>query len=335
MVIKKTHPVSKGSKITDRDVKCDNVLYDRNSGSVKLCDLGLAVQCLRECEGGLGARCDSVSGTLLYAPPELIRGNGAPYNPFLGDVWSLGVVLYVLLTAKQPFGGSDGSDETAVRRRVLSSEPFPLPPSLASAPSHVYDLLCRVLVKDAAMRSPLNSLLSHPFVALSSELSLLPDEPPSQCRTPLRLEPPSDMPLEAESISRQELRSLLASTELASAGLHCRCSSSSSTAAAAAAAGSSFALQTSRTVGNLAVVAPITATASQSQALHDNCDRQPTRSAVPKLVTSLKRTLAHIRGSQKSRSGSASTEFTLSADTLQASPPLPDAADSTGAFRDN
>jgi nicotinamide mononucleotide transporter PnuC len=94
------------------DIKPANVLIDE-SGSVKLSDFGLArivrTQALRESTlGALGTRQSSnnaqnksIEGTFLYMPPEVQEG-GDWTKP--GDVYSLGAVIYRLLTGKRPVG---------------------------------------------------------------------------------------------------------------------------------------------------------------------------------------------------------------------------------------
>lgn len=114
--------------VAHRDVKCDNVIYDRGaSGAVKLCDLGFAVQRPAAASAAeLPFLVDDFPGTLAYAPPELVRGNAA-YDPCRSDVWSLGVTVFVALTATLPFGS--GSNRQATRAAILAATAVsPAPP---------------------------------------------------------------------------------------------------------------------------------------------------------------------------------------------------------------
>ncbi|XP_052600795.1 putative sperm motility kinase W [Peromyscus californicus insignis] len=83
-------------RIAHRDIKLENILIDR-AGNVKLCDFGMARQ-LAE-----GQMLEKVCGTLLYLAPEILARK--PYDGLVGDMWSLGVLLYVLVTGEFPYTG--------------------------------------------------------------------------------------------------------------------------------------------------------------------------------------------------------------------------------------
>ena len=85
--------------ICHRDLKFSNILIS-DYGLVKLVDFGFA------CESTKKQRI--FCGTPSYMPPELIKKK--EYVPFLVDIWSLGVVLYKLLTGNYPFGACNDKD---------------------------------------------------------------------------------------------------------------------------------------------------------------------------------------------------------------------------------
>jgi len=73
-----------------RDLKCENLLLDVNN-NIKISDFGFA----RRFEAG--EVCKTFCGSAAYAAPEILRG--IPYEPTGYDVWSIGVILYIMVCA--------------------------------------------------------------------------------------------------------------------------------------------------------------------------------------------------------------------------------------------
>ena len=88
--------------IVHRDIKLDNILMtdDSDQSKAKLVDFGLSKMI------GPKESCTEPFGTFGYAAPEVLRGK--PYDKAI-DIWSLGVVLYILLTGRAPF--EEGSEK--------------------------------------------------------------------------------------------------------------------------------------------------------------------------------------------------------------------------------
>jgi serine kinase len=78
--------------VVHRDLKCENLLLDSHM-RLKISDFGFA----RKFNGNLRTFC----GSFAYAAPEVILGN--PYNGPLADIWSMGVILYAMVTGRLPF----------------------------------------------------------------------------------------------------------------------------------------------------------------------------------------------------------------------------------------
>ncbi len=120
------------------DLKPENVLLTA-TGTVKLVDFGLAhILGERRLES-----TGTVAGTPYYMAPEVIRGEGT--SP-ASDVWSLGVLLYRMLTGRIPFAAQS---LPALFFAILENAP---PPIGAEIPVPLAKLVLRCLDKDAARR---------------------------------------------------------------------------------------------------------------------------------------------------------------------------------------
>nr|XP_053600476.1 testis-specific serine/threonine-protein kinase 1-like isoform X1 [Plodia interpunctella] len=85
-------------EIAHRDIKCENVLLTANQNA-KLSDFGFARLCVDKKLNDISS--ETFCGSLSYTAPEILQG--APYFPKPTDVWSLGIVLYVMLNRAMPF----------------------------------------------------------------------------------------------------------------------------------------------------------------------------------------------------------------------------------------
>jgi serine/threonine-protein kinase len=125
-------------RIVHRDIKPANVLLS-GSGQVKLSDFGIA----RLAEGSTGGGTGAVLGTPRYMAPEQARGlKTTPAS----DVYSVGVVLYEMLTGAPPFQGASAI-ELALGH--LHDAPASLP---ASTPRALARIVERALAKDPGRR---------------------------------------------------------------------------------------------------------------------------------------------------------------------------------------
>jgi serine/threonine-protein kinase len=128
--------------IVHRDIKPANLLIEPG-GRVKLTDFGVA----RIQDSGEATRTQgSMVGTLKYMSPEQVQGQKIDSR---ADLFSVGVVLYQLLTDKRPF---DGDNDFSIIHQIIGHTPAP--PSLYNArlPSAIDAVVARALAKDREQR---------------------------------------------------------------------------------------------------------------------------------------------------------------------------------------
>lgn len=126
--------------LVHRDIKPDNVLIT-SDGDAKIMDFGLAIA------GGRGsADAEKFAGTMAYASPEQIRG--LPIGP-ASDLWSLGVVLYEMLTGRCPF---EGEHAAAFAFAIVNDEPAPVSQVNPEVPAGVSEIVHTCLRKDPGER---------------------------------------------------------------------------------------------------------------------------------------------------------------------------------------
>ncbi|KAF5345019.1 hypothetical protein D9758_010425 [Tetrapyrgos nigripes] len=140
------------NNVVHRDLKIENILISQ-TGNIKIIDFGLSN--LYDPVAHLGTFC----GSLYFAAPELL--NAKVYTGPEVDVWSFGVVLYVLVCGKVPFDDQSMPALHAKIKRGLVEYPVWLSPECKH-------LLSRMLVTNPAARATLTEVLSHPWMIRGS-----------------------------------------------------------------------------------------------------------------------------------------------------------------------
>ncbi|XP_039651046.1 testis-specific serine/threonine-protein kinase 1-like [Perca fluviatilis] len=137
------------SDMAHRDLKCENMLLDTHF-NLKVCDFGFSKR-LTYADGRL-VLSETFCGTSSYASPEILRSY--PYNPKVSDVWSMGVVLYMMLYAAMPYDSSN--IRRMVRIQIQHNINFPNTPSVSS---EAQDLMRSILHPVVEQRITISSIL--------------------------------------------------------------------------------------------------------------------------------------------------------------------------------
>jgi serine/threonine protein kinase/Tfp pilus assembly protein PilF len=146
-----THAVG----IIHRDIKPDNIML-RHDGIVKVLDFGLAklsrehqpfeTDSMAPTQNFINTAVGMVLGTAHYMSPEQARGLELDART---DIWSLGCVLYEMISGRQPFYGPTTID---IMSGVLNNEPESLLPHLPDGPHELDRVILRALRKDREER---------------------------------------------------------------------------------------------------------------------------------------------------------------------------------------
>jgi len=132
--------------LVHRDIKPDNVML-RRDGYVKLLDFGLARTVTESAPDVKKTDPYIVRGTVFYMSPEQLRGKPLDTR---SDLWSVGVMMYELISGRLPFDGDNASDIAA---QILRADALPL--TLRSGepvPQQLTAVIEKALAKDRANR---------------------------------------------------------------------------------------------------------------------------------------------------------------------------------------
>jgi len=143
-------------QIYHRDLKPENILIHRETMTIKLIDFGMAAY------QPTGDKLRTPCGSPHYAAPELLHG--VPYDGSKADVWSLGVVFFVMLTNAPPFNWNQGDNEQAKLHNLyeqIKSCRVTIPKWLSR---DAQDLFHRIFVADPDDRIDIMSLWDHPLI---------------------------------------------------------------------------------------------------------------------------------------------------------------------------
>ncbi|KAK9502311.1 hypothetical protein O3M35_011108 [Rhynocoris fuscipes] len=141
--------------VVHRDLKPENVVFFERAGVVKLTDFGFSN---KFCPG---QKLETSCGSLAYSAPEILLGDS--YDAPAVDVWSLGVILFMLVCGQAPFQEANDSETLTM---IMDCK--------YKVSNHVSDackrLIGRMLVRDPERRATLDEIASDPWLHQESNL---------------------------------------------------------------------------------------------------------------------------------------------------------------------
>ncbi|KAJ8309428.1 hypothetical protein KUTeg_014302 [Tegillarca granosa] len=142
------------NKIVHRDLKCENVLLDKQN-RIKVSDYGFSRYF------NPGDISKTFCGSAAYAAPEILQGT--PYHVPLHDIWSMGVVLYIMVCASMPY--DDSNIKKMVKDQLERKVAFSKTKNISD---NCKDLIHKILEVNVKKRLPITSMLEHPWLQVSS-----------------------------------------------------------------------------------------------------------------------------------------------------------------------
>ena len=162
-----------GIGIVHGDLKPENLMLSTErseDSSIKLVDFGCAY--ITSDDEKTETNRQNVEKKILggntpaYCPPEaLVRTNTDPLTPSM-DMWSLGIIIYIMLTGLHPFdlNGNCTDEEIEFRIKAKESPPLRNSPITAHLSSSAIDVIEKCMAWDASERISAQELLEHPWV---------------------------------------------------------------------------------------------------------------------------------------------------------------------------
>ncbi|XP_058475769.1 SNF-related serine/threonine-protein kinase-like [Solea solea] len=135
--------------VVHRDLKPENVVFFEKQGVVKLTDFGFSNRFQP------GKTLNTSCGSLAYSAPEILLGD--EYDAPAVDIWSLGVILFMLVCGQPPFQEANDSETLT----MIMDCKYTVPPHISTA---CRDLIGHMLQRDPTRRATLEQIQAHEWL---------------------------------------------------------------------------------------------------------------------------------------------------------------------------
>ncbi|XP_057683953.1 SNF-related serine/threonine-protein kinase [Corythoichthys intestinalis] len=135
--------------VVHRDLKPENVVFFEKQGVVKLTDFGFSNRFQP------GKKLNTSCGSLAYSAPEILLGD--EYDAPAVDIWSLGVILFMLVCGQPPFQEANDSETLT----MIMDCKYTVPPHISGA---CRDLISHMLQRDPKKRATLEEIENHAWL---------------------------------------------------------------------------------------------------------------------------------------------------------------------------
>ncbi|KAL8093766.1 serine/threonine-protein kinase SRK2B-like isoform X2 [Apium graveolens] len=140
--------------VSHGDLKLANVLVDGSPAPrLKICDFGYSLVSSRH------SKHKSITGTMRYIAPEVLSGK--EYDGKLADIWSCGVILYVMLVGSYPFANEEEPEKIKKTTQRIPGAQYKIPANI-NISKECRDLLSRIFVTPA-MRIKIQEIKNNPW----------------------------------------------------------------------------------------------------------------------------------------------------------------------------
>ncbi|KAJ7244205.1 hypothetical protein O6H91_Y432300 [Diphasiastrum complanatum] len=139
--------------VVHRDLKLENFLFKSqdDDSPIKAADFGLS-DFIRP-----GKKFEDIVGSTHYLAPEVLKRKSGPES----DVWSIGVISYIMLCGNRPFWDAT---EAGIFKQILKKRPDFREPAWSSVSSSAKDFVKKLLAKRPCSRLTASQALSHPWL---------------------------------------------------------------------------------------------------------------------------------------------------------------------------